>query len=135
MPKAMRILQRMIACHWVCLGKALMATALSGCALSWDDAVGRRHLLGLGYMVVPQPKPNSNVTVHGLDMAGIGFSATRDRTGLTVGYVSERFVTLAEEAAVEMPCITCPADQLAPRVMTTSQMIKPSERERENEGF
>jgi hypothetical protein len=120
----------MVPRYALCLIGALMAATLSGCALSWDDAEGKRHLLGLGYMVVPQPKPNSSVTVHGLDMAGIGFSATRERTGLTVGYVSERFVTLGEEAAVEMPCITCPADQLAPRVMTTSQMIKPSEGER-----
>lgn len=130
MPKPVLTQQSMAARPRLILGSLLLATALSGCALSWDDAVGRRHLLGLGYMVVPQPKPNSNVTVHGLDMAGIGFSATRDRTGLTVGYVSERFVTLAEEAAVEMPCITCPADQLAPRVMTASQVIKPRERER-----
>ena len=127
MPKAMRILQRMIACHWVWLGKALMATALSGCALSWDDADGRRHLLGLGYMVVPQPKPNSSVTVHGLDIAGIGFTATRERTGLTVGYVSERFLALGEEAAVEMPCLTCPTAQLELRAMATSPRIKPSE--------
>lgn len=114
----------------LCLIGALMAATLSGCALSWDDAEGKRHLLGLGYMVVPQPKPNSNVTVHGLDMAGIGFSATRERTGLTVGYLSERFLTLGEEAAVEMPCLTCPAAQLAPRLMTTNEMIKPSEGER-----
>ena len=120
----------MVPRYALCLISALMAATLSGCALSWDDAEGKRHLLGLGYMVVPQPQPNSSVTVHGLDMAGIGFLATRERTGLTVGYVSERFVTLGEEAAVEMPCITCPADQLAPRVMTTSQMIKPSEGER-----
>jgi hypothetical protein len=104
-----------------------MAVALSGCALAWDDAEGKRHILGLGYMAVPQPNANSNVTVHGLDMAGIGFSATRERTGLTVGYLSERFLTLGDEAAVEMPCLTCPAAQLAPRAITTSQMIKPSE--------
>ena len=102
----------MAAGSWLVLGKILMVTALPGCALSWDDAEGKRHLLGLGYMVVPQPKPNSNVTVHGLDMAGIGFSATRERTGLTVGYLSERFLTLGEEAAVEMPCITCPSQDL-----------------------
>ena len=104
-----------------------MAVALSGCALAWDDAEGKRHILGLGYMAVPQPNANSNVTVHGLDMAGIGFSATRERTGLTVGYLSERLLTLGDEAAVEMPCITCPAAQLAPRGITTSQMIKPGE--------
>ena len=112
------------------LSSAFMAVVLSGCALAWDDAEGKRHILGLGYIVVPQPKPNSNVTVHGLDMAGIGFSATRERTGLTLGYMSERFLTLGEEAAVEMPCLTCPAAQLTPRVMTTNQMIKPSEGER-----
>ena len=98
--------------HGRCLSGAFMAVALSGCALSWDDSEGKRHLLGLGYMAVPQPKPNSNVTVHGLDMAGIGFSATRERTGLTVGYVSERFLALGEEAAVEMPCLTCPPRDL-----------------------
>ena len=113
--------------HGLCLSSAFMAVALSGCALAWDDAEGKRHILGLGYMAVPQPNANSNVTVHGLDMAGIGFSATRERTGLTVGYLSERFLTLGDEAAVEMPCLTCPAAQLAPRAITTSQMIKPSE--------
>jgi hypothetical protein len=102
----------MAARHGLCLIGAFTAVALSGCALSWDDAEGKRHLLGLGYMVVPQPKPNSSVTVHGLDMAGIGFSATRERTGLTVGYVSERFLALGEEAAVEMPCLTCPPQDL-----------------------
>ena len=104
-----------------------MAVALSGCALAWDDAEGKRHLLGLGYMAVPQPNANSNVTVHGLDMAGIGFSATRERTGLTVGYLSERFLTLGEEAAFEMPCITCPAAQLAPRAIPTSPNLRPKE--------
>ena len=111
----------------LCLSSAFMAVVLSGCALAWDDAEGKRHILGLGYMVVPQPKPNSNVTVHGLDMAGIGFSATRERTGLTLGYLSERFLTLGEEAAVEMPCITCPAAQLAPRAITTSPNLRPKE--------
>ena len=116
--------------HGLCLSSAFIAVALSGCALAWDDAEGKRHILGLGYMAVPQPNANSNVTVHGLDMAGISFSATRERTGLTVGYLSERFLTLGEEAAVEMPCLTCPAAQLAPRLMTTNEMIKPSEGER-----
>jgi len=39
-------------------------------------------------------------------------------------------LTVGEEAAVEKPCITCPAAQLAPHFMTTSQIIKPSEGER-----
>ncbi|MFM7689631.1 MAG: hypothetical protein ACKPAC_09290 [Alphaproteobacteria bacterium] len=104
--------RRMVEHFRIYLGIALMVTPLTGCALSWDDADGKRHLLGLGYMAVPQPRPNSNVTVHGLDMAGIGLSATRERTGLTLGYLSERFLTLGEEAAVEMPCLTCAPQDL-----------------------
>jgi hypothetical protein len=127
LPRPVLIQRSIAADYWLVLGNVLMLTVLPGCALSWDDAEGKRHLLGLGYMVVPQPKPNSNVTVHGLDMAGIGFSATRERTGLTVGYLSERFLTLGEEAAVEMPCITCPAAQLAPRAITTSPNLRPKE--------
>ena len=112
MPEPFPSRRRTAARSGMALGGVLVGTMLCGCALTWDDAQGQRHFLGIGYMVVPQPKTEAGATLHGLDMAGIGISATQQRTGLMLGYVSERFLTLGAEAAVETPCLTCPAQDL-----------------------
>ena len=97
----------------ILLRAAIIAFALPGCAASWEDGRGTRHVLGLGYFAIPAAAPAPDVRVSGVDVLGLGIVRHLDATHLALGYLRTRAVTLGPEGAAALPCLDCDIDHLA----------------------
>lgn len=84
---------------------AALCLLLGGCAIVWDDADGMRH--GIGAVAWPVAKPGQPVVVDGFDVLGAALIATRDETGLVLGYNRHRAVVPGENRAILMDCLNC----------------------------
>jgi hypothetical protein len=79
----------------------IVLPALCGCAVSYDDAAGNRHVLGFADVTVA---PAKNVTLAGdvVAVRTIGLYAGRNAQGRTLGlgYTSEITATIKDNALV-----------------------------------
>lgn len=77
-----------------------------GCGVVWDSD-GQRRAIGVGYVSWPLPDADQKTVVYGNDVVGAAVLATRNSTGLAIGFSRERTVTMDGDRFVRMNCIEC----------------------------
>jgi len=83
------------------LGAVLLLPALSGCALSYDDAAGNRHVVGFVAMSVA-PAKGETLAGNVVAVRTFGLLASRNAQGgtLALGYASETTAAIKDNALV-----------------------------------
>ncbi|MCW3477342.1 hypothetical protein [Limobrevibacterium gyesilva] len=74
-----------------------------------------RHALGIGHVAWPVAREDTGTQVSGVDAYGVVLLMTRSATGITVGGVSERSVSLDGSNLVTLDCLACDLAQANPR--------------------
>ncbi len=86
---------------------AVLMCLLAGCGIVWETE-GRHHAVGFGWVSWPDvPVPAGQAAVSGIDTIGVAVFMTRAGAGTSVGYLSERVVSLPEQAVVALDCLAC----------------------------
>jgi len=80
---------------------ALLLPALGGCALSYDDAAGNRHVVGFVDMSVA-PAKGETLAGNVVAVRTLGLLASRNAQGgtLALGYASETTAAIKDNALV-----------------------------------
>jgi hypothetical protein len=81
------------------------ASALTGCAVSYVDADGTRHLWGIGHLYLRGPSAQTQSTVSGTDTLGVSVSKTADGVEFGVGLLRSRRVEIPNATAMETTCL------------------------------
>lgn len=102
-----------------------LVVVLSGCALVWDDADGRRHFIGVGHVSWSPGRIAGETVVTGTDVIGIGIRATSDSGGFVVGYSSDRVARIGDDMTVTMTCVACDLNTANPRIVQSTEGNKP----------
>jgi hypothetical protein len=89
-----------LMCRWAILAACVFA--LPGCAHSYIDADGNRHVLGFVHLVTPRPENDRNIGAESVRVKSIGLSmlASPQRTNFTLGYSDDTLLFLRNNACV-----------------------------------
>ena len=81
---------------------ALLASCAGGCAISYDDRAGNRHILGLVDVTIPPPAASQTLAGTVVSVTTFGALASRNAQGgtLALGYASETTAAIKDNALV-----------------------------------
>jgi hypothetical protein len=77
---------------------------LAGCAHSYVDAAGNRHVVGWAHITLPPASGTENIGAHSMRVrsAGLTLLASPERTHLTLGLADDTLVVVRNNACVAM---------------------------------